>query len=1189
MKKLFLTTVGVLLFLAVPSLYALNNSWANNEDGVSNSEVNTQAAEGSENKKVKGAEGCPSDKPSPLYIKSGHFAWSATDIVLPGNSGIYFSRSYTSHDPLIGMFGNGWISNLESGFIETAKHINNDGSTETHYIYRKENGLRYTFKEVGGTIEAPSGMYYTFKRLSATSYTVTDQNKITDTYSNDHIISKEDANGNKREYIYDENGILQSIKDSNGNTLALTFGGNGYVTAITDQNARTWRYTYDEDGNLVSVTDPLDGQRNYTYEAYQADNDAQNYFHITKITDESDVVITEVEYDTGYTGTSTFINGRVKSYTQGEDTFTFDWSRLFRSYDAYVVKTDSLGNWTRLYQSESGHIIQYTDVYYKKALYNIDENMTLTGMTDKNGNDWNQSVDEAGRIVSKTTPLGDKTSYKYDGVRRVPFEITSALGYVTKIAYDAKENPTQVTMPDNSTYKATYDTKGNVLDATNPSGVKTSTITYNTNSQATSIKNALGDTLSVSYNALGQMTTTTDAEGNVVTYTHDLLGNMTKTVNAMGHEVVYTYDAAGRLFSLKDPAGNSTAYQYDTYGRVSKVTRPNGRTLTYTYNTANQLTTVTDSAGRETVLTYDKLGRVTRVTKGTSYINYVYDSTNKMIRAYDNQYQYVYFTYNADGQLTQEKQHGKAVDYTYDSDGNLASMSAMGTTITYTRNSRGALTSLSDGTDTFSFTYDANGQRKSIIYPNALQTTYGLDAASRLTTLNNGLNQNSYTYDKNGMMMQKTVNGTVTNYSYDAAGRLTDAGVESYSYDTAGNRLADTAIYDSQTNQLSQTGSFRYEYDAFGNMTKKTDMESGDYKGYTWNIWDQLTKVESFDSENNSVKKLEFTYGPLGRRLFKKVDGTTEKYLYSGSNMIATMNNYSNLTKRFVHDEAIDSPLSIVDVPNSESYYYHKDHLGSITGLSDSSQNNVEAYSYDAYGKTVKSSSVETGNTFAYTGREMDDDDLYYYRARYYDPTVGRFLSEDPIGLLSGDHNLYRYVLNAPLNFRDPSGLEIISFGIGGEGSALGGGSSIYGIAIAHDNNSPWYEGWSSGFYRTNSIGLIAGIGLNVQGEIGYSGGKNTICELVGDSVTVGGSIEPYFASIGLDTGVGKGGTDYAVTGGIGFTSVDPLPAESHFVTSTTKAVTLTQFIQTPFIQNMASSRLRSRERSSEEVRRRRR
>ena len=112
--------------------------------------------------------------------------------------------------------------------------------------------------------------------------------------------------------------------------------------------------------------------------------------------------------------------------------------------------------------------------------------------------------------------------------------------------------------------------------------------------------------------------------------------------------------------------------------------------------------------------------------------------------------------------------------------------------------------------------------------------------------------------------------------------------------------------------------------------------------------------------------------------------------------------------------------------------YYHRNHQGSIVALTDTSGSVVESYTYDAYGQTNTTGSINTGNLYAYTGREFDDSDLYYYRARYYDPTVKVFLSEDPIGFISGDYNLYRYVTGNPVNFIDPDGLRPRGTGRGG-------------------------------------------------------------------------------------------------------------------------------------------------------------
>jgi len=126
------------------------------------------------------------------------------------------------------------------------------------------------------------------------------------------------------------------------------------------------------------------------------------------------------------------------------------------------------------------------------------------------------------------------------------------------------------------------------------------------------------------------------------------------------------------------------------------------------------------------------------------------------------------------------------------------------------------------------------------------------------------------------------------------------------------------------------------------------------------------------------------------------------------------------------HDTKIDTPLSITTLYGT--FYYHRDHQGSIVALSDEYGDIVENIEYDEhYGRIIKHtkrSDVKTLNPYGYTGREIETNDLYYYRARYYDASTQRFLSVDPIGFMSGDFNFYRYVGNSPVSFVDPFGLE---------------------------------------------------------------------------------------------------------------------------------------------------------------------
>jgi RHS repeat-associated protein len=135
----------------------------------------------------------------------------------------------------------------------------------------------------------------------------------------------------------------------------------------------------------------------------------------------------------------------------------------------------------------------------------------------------------------------------------------------------------------------------------------------------------------------------------------------------------------------------------------------------------------------------------------------------------------------------------------------------------------------------------------------------------------------------------------------------------------------------------------------------------------------------------------------------------------------------SNITAKYTHGPNIDEPLAVQQ--GTAIYYYHADGLGSITGLSNTSGTIVQTYSYDSFGNMTSTGSIS--QPFTYTGREYDQETgMYFYRARYYDPKVGRFVTKDPISFNGGDVNLYAYVKNDPINLTDPEG-ELIFQAIG--------------------------------------------------------------------------------------------------------------------------------------------------------------
>lgn len=285
----------------------------------------------------------------------------------------------------------------------------------------------------------------------------------------------------------------------------------------------------------------------------------------------------------------------------------------------------------------------------------------------------------------------------------------------------------------------------------------------------------------------------------------------------------------------------------------------------------------------------------------------------------------------------------------------------------------------------------------------------------------------TYTYDWTGNRITKG-GDLAENYVYDEVYRLTDVSrgtpTEHYGYDDAGNRLRTIAAGSDWTysdrNELLTTPSAAFTYDANGNLSTKT--EAGSTWAYEWNAENQLTRVTK-----NAVEVARYSYDPLGRRIEKLLPGSQlHTYVYDGEDILwqdfASPLIEGNLVDPaphlYIHGPGIDEPLA-VEHGNGAVWYYHSDGLGSVVRATDQDGNVVSERRYDAFGN------LQTGADaagYAFTAREWDPETgLHYYRARYYDPKLGRFISEDPIGF-DGGINFFSYVASNPANWIDPFG-----------------------------------------------------------------------------------------------------------------------------------------------------------------------
>jgi RHS repeat-associated protein len=244
------------------------------------------------------------------------------------------------------------------------------------------------------------------------------------------------------------------------------------------------------------------------------------------------------------------------------------------------------------------------------------------------------------------------------------------------------------------------------------------------------------------------------------------------------------------------------------------------------------------------------------------------------------------------------------------------------------------------------------------------------------------------------------------------------AGSESYNYDDVGNRTSShrSASYNYQPNQfnrVSATASANYNYDANGNMVSKT--VGANTTQYIWDYENRLKQV-ILPSGQNVVYK----YDALGRRSERNVNNSTSwtKFTYDGQDVILDQNS-DGTSVTYLNGLGIDNKIR--QTVNGQAQYFLSDHLGSTNALTDATGTVISSTNYDSFGNATN---ANFPTRYQFTGREFDSlTGLQYSRARWYDGNLGRFISEDPIGFRGGDVNLYGYVRNKSIKYKDPTGL----------------------------------------------------------------------------------------------------------------------------------------------------------------------
>lgn len=893
----------------------------------------------------------------------------------------------------------------------------------------------------------------------ATTYNGAPQESYTLVYDSPTQATVTDPAGNVEVMTFQLNlGVNNLISKTNladGKTLTQVFDDNNRLTSRTDEEGRTTTYTYNASHQKTSMTEAAGTPqaRTTTYQYLSADLDLLTLIQSPSVHAGS-LKETETTYDParnpltiterGYTPAGTAISRTVAfTYNGFGQVLTIDGPRTdvadITTLDYYDCTSGSACGQLESTTNALGHQTHF-DTY--------DSQGRVTQMTDHNGLVTSYTYDFFGRILTmtQTPPAGTSrnTQYVYDQNGK----ITSATlpdGIVLTYTYDTAQYLRSITDNVGNKVEYRYDLKGNRTSelTKDPNGtlVRSIETAYDVRNRVSSI-NAGGSLTQLVYDAVGNLVRTTDPNDNPDTvHTYDPLNRLIQTVDALSGVAQYGYDSNNRRKEVTPPGTAATQYTYDDLGNLLQEVSPERGTINLTYDHAGNVKTRTDARGITATYTYDALNRPLTVDyPGTeSDVTFTYDSApgctfgmGRLCATIDASGTTT-FAYDAFGNLIQQT-HTElgityTVQYTYDAGNRIQSITYPdGQTVSYSRNAVGQISAITlpiNGVTTSllnNILYRADGLITEWTFGNGLVEARNYDLQGRLITQTLGTVENrSYTHDPNGNVLTRVSSVGNSTYTYDSLNRLTGDSLlpedTSFTYDANGNRL-----------------------DLQASLDAIVGLDQG-ARTFTYNATGQLAQVY----ENGNLIAT-YVYNAQAQRTRKITANETILYHYDRSGLLLSESTATgNPIRKYVWVGNI--PVAQIDQTVTEVLtYLHTDHLNTPRMATNSSGAVVWRWEGDAFGVAQPNSTITINLRFP--GQYFDQEtELHYNWNRYYNPSTGRYITGDPIGL-NGGLNSYIYAKSNPLRFADPKGLNPLAACAANPGMC-GGIISAAGRAIA--------------------------------------------------------------------------------------------------------------------------------------------
>ncbi len=722
--------------------------------------------------------------------------------------------------------------------------------------------------------------------------------------------------------------------------------------------------------------------------------------------------------------------------------------------------TDPLGRQTVYRFDQRGNLTEVIDPSGASKKFDYSALDQPVRITDAMGHAWQREYDALGNLVATIDPLQRITRYENDE-RGVPVRITDARGGIKRLQWDEHGNLQAYTDCSQRTTRFAHDGLGRIVAQTDALGHETR-YEWNEAGQLLLLCESGGAQHRYEWTAEGRLLAYIDPLGARTRWHYNPHGDPIERIDPNGHSLRYEYDEAGRLRALANEIGERTRFAYDIADRLTDEIGFDDRHQRYCYNAAGELTHIVEAGGSElgpgkvTHFERDALGRLTRRLTEDTEARFRYDKLGRLLEAH-NAAAGIGFAYDPAGQLLGETQtlpgqQPRVLQHQYDLLGNRiqtrmpdqralnwlfygsghlhqVNLEVDGRHQLISDIERDALhreVARSQGSLASHYEHDPAGRlvKHRALHTDrhaavALERRYEYDAAGRLTQRHDDLRGNQhFHYDPTGRILQ-------------AKGRIE----EYFAFDPAGNLLPERSGPQApiRGNRLKVWQDLRFDHDVHGNVIRRRKGAHEEAR-YRWNAEHQL--VEAAVTRHGVTQTTRYAYDALGRRVLKSDAFGSTRFLWNGDLMVQTQRG----TKEALYVYEPNSFVPLATVQDGKIYWYQCDQIGAPLELTDEHGDIVWSADYKVWGQasvratgtsgTVASrwsgnhppSRMPVDQPFRFQGQQFDEETaLNYNRYRYYDPEVGRFVSQDPL-LLAGGVNVFQYAPE-PLGWIDPLGL----------------------------------------------------------------------------------------------------------------------------------------------------------------------